>query len=187
MNDEIKFYISSDTIIDNVEILEKMLSLISKDNVKLKKNKNIIEAYNVSEEGFIKLAVSLNPLKNDLKLDQLSLIVTPVFNDGLVWLIEESNNEVCYLLDLLLRKIKAKDIKYEALKNIFKKINKETIDTIKNYINLNQSVKKTSEVMFTHRNTINYRINKFIHLTGINIRQHSNAMFVYVVLELINS
>ena len=51
---------------------------------------------------------------------------------------------------------------------------------------MNQSVINTSEAMFTHRNTINYRLNKFIELTGINIRETSSAMTTYLLLTLLN-
>ena len=50
------------------------------------------------------------------------------------------------------------------LTSIFDKIPDELLQTVYNYIKCNQSIAKTSDLMFTHRNTINYRINKFINM-----------------------
>jgi DNA-binding PucR family transcriptional regulator len=40
--------------------------------------------------------------------------------------------------------------------------------------------------MFAHRNTINYRINKFISLTSINVREMQNAVLVYFIITLMD-
>lgn len=185
MNNEVKFYITYKGQIENLETLKKMLSIISHDAVKIKKTKDVIETYNVTLNGFLNLAVSLRPLKNDLKLDELSFIVTPIYNDDLLVFLNNDKSEVSYLIDLILRKTKENKTNYNCLKKLFVNINGSIIETVKQYIRLNQSIDKTSKVMFTHRNTINYRINRFIALTGINIRELNNAMFTYVVLQII--
>ena len=42
---------------------------------------------------------------------------------------------------------------------------------------MNHSVMRVSKKMFTHRNTINYRVNKFINMTNIDIRDNMKEMF----------
>ena len=81
---------------------------------------------------------------------------------------------------------KDNSINVSILNSLFKNIPDSIIDTVKQYIVMNQSVINTSEAMFTHRNTINYRLNKFIELTGINIRETSSAMTTYLILTLLN-
>ena len=71
------------------------------------------------------------------------------------------------------------------LKSVFKNVPENILETVKNYINMDHSIIHTSEAMFTHRNTINYRLNKFIQLTGINVRETNSAMATYLMLKLL--
>jgi sugar diacid utilization regulator len=90
------------------------------------------------------------------------------------------------LFDLLVEKIKNNSININVLSSLFKNVPENILQTVKQYIIMNQSVINTSEAMFTHRNTINYRLNKFIELTGINVRETSSAMTTYLLLTLLN-
>ena len=85
-----------------------------------------------------------------------------------------------------LEKFYNQSLNIRLLTSIFDKIPDELLQTVYNYIKCNQSIAKTSDLMFTHRNTINYRINKFINMTNINVRELNNSMFVYFVISLIN-
>src|SRR5574344_672270 len=67
---------------------------------------------------------------------------------------------------------------YDEKLVIFSKVPDDIIKTIKCYTNFNGSVRDVSEAMFTHRNTINYRINRFIQLTSIDIRQLENIALI---------
>jgi DNA-binding PucR family transcriptional regulator len=58
----------------------------------------------------------------------------------------------------------------------------ELIQTIKQYIECNLNVTQTAKKMFMHRNSVQYRIDKFIELTGIDIRQFKEAFTVYLLI-----
>ena len=136
-----------------------MFSIISENKVTITKKNCIYEVSGVDEKGFINLSVSLKPLQIDLKCDVLSFVVVPCFHKEFESIINVKENKVYYLLDLLIEN--QNEINIKQLSKIFEKVNKTILLTIKNYICLNHSVLSTSEIMFTHRNTINYRINKF--------------------------
>ena len=74
----------------------------------------------------------------------------------------------------------------QGVTSILDNVPKEILLTVKNYIRLNQSLVQTGELMFAHRNTINYRINKFINVTSINVREMQNAVLVYFIITLMD-
>ena len=184
MNNDVKIYLIPSENLENVNIVEKMLNLITLNKVNLKKVFNVYEVDNLKQDGFAKLINCINTLKNDLKLDFLSIVVVPAFKDEFIKLINVNETNVYYLFDLLLKEKDNKNI--NVLKDIFNNVPDNILETVKTYINMNQSVIYTSEAMFTHRNTINYRINKFIYLTGIDVRETNNALVTYLMLKLLN-
>jgi hypothetical protein len=137
-------------------------------------------------DGFNKIAVSIKPLLSDLKIDKLAFIITPSYYDEFLSFIDVNESKVYNLYDIILEKFYNQSLNIRLLTSIFDKIPDELLQTVYNYIKCNQSIAKTSDLMFTHRNTINYRINKFINMTNINVREINNSMFVYFVISLIN-
>ncbi|MBR5005499.1 MAG: helix-turn-helix domain-containing protein [Clostridia bacterium] len=66
----------------------------------------------------------------------------------------------------------------------------ELIKTVKTYLELNQNVSETSKVLFVHRNTLNYRIDKFNKLTGLNCTSFEDGLKVsigFMILDYMNS
>ena len=186
MSNEFKFYIYLSEEIENLSILKKMLSLISKENIELIRKQHVFEVHGASIDGFNKIAVSIKPLLSDLKIDKLAFIITPSYYDEFLSFIDVNESKVYNLYDIILEKFYNQSLNIRLLTSIFDKIPDELLQTVYNYIKCNQSIVKTSDLMFTHRNTINYRINKFINMTNINVRELNNSMFVYFVISLIN-
>lgn len=54
--------------------------------------------------------------------------------------------------------------------------------TIKTFIEQNLNVSQTAKKLFMHRNSVQYRIDKFIEGTGIDIRQFKEAIAVYLYI-----
>ena len=186
MNNDVKVYLKANEAIDNIQILKKMLTIITLNDVNVSKILNVYEINGLKQDGLAKLINCIHPLKNDLKLDYLSLIIVPEFKEEFIKLIDVKETKVYYLFDLIVDEIKNNNINVNILASLFKNVPDNIIDTVKQYIVMNQSVINTSEAMFTHRNTINYRLNKFIELTGINVRETSSAMTTYLLLTLLN-
>ncbi|WP_243291498.1 helix-turn-helix domain-containing protein [Bacillus sp. FJAT-47783] len=59
---------------------------------------------------------------------------------------------------------------------------KELTITIKLFIESNLNVTQTAKKMFMHRNSVQYRIDKFIEWTGIDIRKFREALAVYLFI-----
>lgn len=58
----------------------------------------------------------------------------------------------------------------------------EMIRTIKTFILCNLNTSLTAKRLYMHRNSLQYRIDKFIKVTGIDIRKFEEAITVYIAL-----
>ncbi|WP_459500816.1 PucR family transcriptional regulator [Bacillus sp. C1] len=59
---------------------------------------------------------------------------------------------------------------------------KELIDSVKVFFQCNLNVSLAAKQLYLHRNTLQYRIDKFIEKTGINIKTFEGAVAVYMAL-----
>ncbi|MEY8347232.1 helix-turn-helix domain-containing protein [Bacillus cereus] len=57
---------------------------------------------------------------------------------------------------------------------------KELIDSVKVFFQCNLNVSLAAKQLYLHRNTLQYRIDKFIEKTGINIKTFEGAVTVYI-------
>ena len=62
----------------------------------------------------------------------------------------------------------------------------ELIYTIKMYLKLNQNVTETAKALFVHRNTLNYRIEKFNKLTGLDCTRFEDGLRISIGFMLVN-
>lgn len=67
----------------------------------------------------------------------------------------------------------------KEVQNIFKE-DQEMLITMKIFLENNLNVSLTAKKLYIHRNTLQYRIDKFIEKTGINLKSFSGAVTVYL-------
>jgi len=184
MNYELKAYLSVDSDYVDIEKTKKLFSLLLRKEIEVSYDNNLIELSKLNVECLNTIKVSLKAIKGDLNFKRVSLIIVPFFSKQFKSIaLGIDKDGIFYLYDIILNKLKENKLNIEELKSIIRGVPNDILITVKNYIQLNRSIIDTSKLMFTHRNTINYRINKFIYLTGINIRDLSNAMLVYFILS----
>lgn len=58
------------------------------------------------------------------------------------------------------------------------------LDSIQIFLECNSNVSLAAKTMYMHRNSLQYRIDKFIEKTGIDVKQFEGAIAVYLVLLL---
>ncbi|RKL68516.1 hypothetical protein CR203_00200 [Salipaludibacillus neizhouensis] len=61
------------------------------------------------------------------------------------------------------------------------------LQSVKTYLECNMNTSLAAKKMFMHRNTLQYRVDKFIEKTSIDIKQFPNAVAVYFMLLSFNS
>ncbi|WP_180954565.1 CdaR family transcriptional regulator [Bacillus sp. V5-8f] len=60
----------------------------------------------------------------------------------------------------------------------------ELIQTVKLYIEHNSNASSASKALYIHRNSLQYRIDKFIEKTGLDIRSFRHALTTYLIILL---
>lgn len=58
----------------------------------------------------------------------------------------------------------------------------EALETIRMFIQCNLNVSETAKNLYIHRNSLQYRLDKFYESTGIDIKQFDNAFTVYLAI-----
>lgn len=76
------------------------------------------------------------------------------------------------------------DTKDLLISNVLQKFNRdeEMLHTLEMFFQHNLNVSETSKKMYMHRNSIQYRIDKFINETGFNIQKFDHAITVKLAL-----
>ncbi len=64
---------------------------------------------------------------------------------------------------------------------------KELLQSVKVYIENNMNVSLTAKKLFMHRNSLQYRIDKFIERTGIDIKNFQGAMAAYLAIIIMEN
>ncbi len=135
-----------------------------------------------SETQFVNLKLSFDAIYADL-MDDFTAIVVPRFEPMIANLVKGLTRIGLYHfaeeLPLILKKEPSlRDI----LLSFQNEVSPDIMTTIKSYLELNMSVNMVSKTMYTHRNTVNYRIGRFIELTGIDIRSTTNGYYIYLLI-----
>ena len=121
------------------------------------------------------LLVFVSP-KND-QIANLFLAETPINNPG-----------IYHLSELLLAAIINHHEKIiQAVANAFKHLPRELFQTANIYIQCGLNGQLASQKLYLHRNTFNYRLNQFMTITGIDIREYWNAQYFALVSQIITN
>lgn len=86
-------------------------------------------------------------------------------------------------IELILESID-EDIKKQYVDKILKELDKTEVQLLTSFYKNNMSLKDTSEELFIHKNTMQYRLEKIYHKTGFNPRSFSEAVVFYIALRL---
>lgn len=91
-----------------------------------------------------------------------------------------------YLCDLLMECILHQDKRlFEAIQKSFESVERESIQCAIAYLQCGMSVHQAASKLYVHRNTINYRLNKFMKQTHLDIRNYHDAMYFYLANKII--
>lgn len=107
------------------------------------------------------------------------------------WCEKNNKNKMYYedmLLEILLNNLDI-DIKNRYLTKVFKSLSFEELKEYKNILTLyekyNGSLKKISQELFLHSNTLQYKLNKFYDKTGFDIRSYEDFVILKIAFSLI--
>lgn len=131
---------------------------------------------------YVNLKLNYDALRADL-VDDLTFVIVPRFEVVLANLVKEKCHPGLYPIAKLLPHLLHEDQLLKDKLFYFKdEVSNEILETIKAYLELNMSVNMVAKTQYAHRNTVNYRISRFIELTGIDIRSTLNGYYVYTLI-----
>ena len=82
--------------------------------------------------------------------------------------------------DLIINRLGDKEI---LKKSVFKKYyNTRFEEEIKTFLDQNMNVSKSADILYLHRNTLMNKIDKFIEVSGYDIRKFKDAFVIYHLL-----
>jgi DNA-binding PucR family transcriptional regulator len=58
----------------------------------------------------------------------------------------------------------------------------ETLNSIKVFVECNMNISLAAKKLYIHRNSLQYRVEKFFDKTGIDVKQFKNALIVYMAI-----
>lgn len=71
---------------------------------------------------------------------------------------------------------------YAETQELLDGIDSYTLLTVKSYIEAGNSPSLASNRLYVHRNTVTYRIDRFISMTGVEIKSFPNAVYIYFLI-----
>ncbi len=76
------------------------------------------------------------------------------------------------------------DLRIDISKTVLQEYidDEETLKMIETFVQCNLNISETSKVLHMHRNSLQYRLDRFFEKTGIDVRQFHQAMTVYLAL-----
>lgn len=94
-------------------------------------------------------------------------------------------NRVLYATDVIMKEMSLGDYSsYKPLMNLFAHVPHELMNTAGTYLRCGCDACLSAKMLFIHRNTFNYRLAQFIHLTGLDIRDYHNALLLELYFQL---
>ena len=187
MTDTIKTYISIDETFLNFDLLKKFFYLIIKKDIQLTKvQSGLLKVEEMSYDDFSSIKLSIMTIKNDLNLSHFSLIEVPFYSNNFSLILKNKLSGSFDLFEILLRDFTLGNKHLDFINSVFKEVPDYVINTVDVYLKCDSSIEKSSKLLFTHRNTVNYRVNKFINLTSINIKNCSNIALCRFMISIYN-
>jgi len=107
----------------------------------------------------------------------------------------EGAGDIYYINDLGIGRLLAeirKNTQREIIRNTFystkdkrgKKMNEILLDTLKAFFDNNLSISKTAQAIYTHRNTLLYRLRRIKEITGLDPKKFDDAMQLRMALKM---
>ena len=93
--------------------------------------------------------------------------------------------QISFMSELILKQMSFGDFSsFAFLSALFRDLPEELLETGKVYLAAGLDAKLAADLLFVHRNTFNYRLNRFIEASGIDIRDYHNAMLLDYYLRM---
>jgi hypothetical protein len=173
-------YLKTDKSVDDFKVHKLIDKILGKAEYELEGKEGI---YKLTLQSGVKgqavMQSSFMAAGEDLGASFKGLIV-PLFNDRFVPYIDfVEDNSIKYLFEVG----HDHDEIYDESADLLSEIDYYTLLTVKSYIEAGNSPSMASLRLYVHRNTVTYRIDRFIQQTGIDLKPFPNSVFIYFLIK----
>ena len=162
--------------------------MIVKKDIQFQKVQNgLLKVEELDFSDYSQIRLSILTIKNDLNLSYLALIEVPFYSNSLNSVLKKRESGAFDLFDILYYDLASGNSNDDFINYVLKNVPDYILETIKVYLECDASIDRSSKLLFTHRNTVNYRVNKFISSTNINIKNCANLALCRLMLSTYQS
>lgn len=156
----------------------------------IKSTDNLLTAIDVTlaEESWESFINAVNSdFYADLRLYQSSPFISlSTLNESLNKNIEKNIFIETYTNDKIifynkLKKHVDEDLKKEVFKSLY--YDKEFLRSIKLFLDADKNISQAAKLANLHRNTLDNRLEKFMNVTGYDLRNYEDSVFIYLLLK----
>ena len=190
-----KFLLVLNSIIPEKNLLEKVIFGTFNGDVTKYADENypdMLRSASIAEVVIFYLAAAYN-----IDLNEDFYITSLLFESGILFNGIDKNLYAKYIIqnkhklletnklylveaDLIKSKIYNEIVLENILKNYYNDFEMKKI--IKTYLECNMNISKASTVLYMHRNTLMYKIDNFISVTGFDIKNFKEAFIIYHII-----
>jgi DNA-binding PucR family transcriptional regulator len=173
-------YLRTEKAVEEEKVRKIIDKILSKAAFELEGKEGIYRlTIQAGQKGMALMQSSFAAAAEDLGSSFRGLIV-PMFNDRFIsFLTLVPDNSILYLFEA---GHLHPEIFIESM-DLLESIDIYTLMTVKAYIEAGNSPSLASLRLYVHRNTVTYRIDRFIQQTGIDLKPFPNSVFVYFLIE----
>lgn len=133
----------------------------------------------------------IHAMREDLGVS-FSILVASYKDEFMMKLLKEAveyfPNQCLYPSDVIMKQMSFGDYSsLPFLKNMFIKVPSFLMLTAGEYLRCGLDASLASKALFIHRNTFIYRLNQFIEITKLDIRDYHNALLLELFFQLSNT
>ena len=170
------------------DFLSHIFNELSKNNVEITFIDDFCGFFSSDKDLYLTLDNVIKNINIDLNID-INVLITHKVKEEYFNILKESfrfyKNKAMSLYELLLTFNLNGDKSFNKfLLDEFNNVPSYLIETCKMYLEANQNAILTSKSLFIHRNTFNQRLEKFVDLTSLDIRDFYNASYFLLYLKV---
>lgn len=173
-------YLKSGSDIDLPKVQRLMAKILGKSAYELDFKDGLFRlTLEAGQKGQSLLQSSFVAAGEDLNSSFKGLIV-PMFTDRFIPYIDlVEDNHIEYLFEVGHHN----EAVYADNIDLLNDVDVYTLMTVKAYIEAGNSPSLASLRLYVHRNTVTYRIDRFIQQTGIDLKSFPNSVFIFFLIE----
>lgn len=177
--------IKNNKIVDR-QVFEETLRLTIGAEYEIKYTENYIylEIYDF-EDSFSKITTVSDIINNDFNA-MFTILIVPKFDDFMIELLDSINGSGVFNTYQVLNSLLIKNkLTINEIPNYLENIDKELLKVFVIYYETGMNICLTARLLYLHRNTLNYKLNKLSEDLDMDVRDNLIANFIYLLIKII--